>query len=35
MFLVHPTLDGAEIEKTCAVLKDVMSLAVIGECNVR
>lgn len=27
MFLVHPTLSAAEIEKTCSVLKDVMSLA--------
>ncbi|PNG15455.1 DegT/DnrJ/EryC1/StrS family aminotransferase [Stutzerimonas stutzeri] len=27
MFLVHPTLSAAEIEKTCAVLKEVMSLA--------
>lgn len=27
MFLVHPTLSAAEIEKTCTVLKDVMSLA--------
>ena len=27
MFLVHPTLSAAEIEKTCAALKDVMSLA--------
>lgn len=28
MFLVHPTLLDAEIDKTCAVLKDVMMLAV-------
>ena len=27
MFLVHPTLTSAEIEKTCKVLKDVLSLA--------
>ena len=27
MFLVHPTLSATEIEKTCSVLKDVMSLA--------
>ncbi|WP_313477101.1 DegT/DnrJ/EryC1/StrS family aminotransferase [Stutzerimonas kunmingensis] len=27
MFLVHPTLTAAEIEKTCSVLKDVMGLA--------
>lgn len=27
MFLVHPTLSAAEIEKTCSVLKDVVSLA--------
>lgn len=27
MFLVHPTLEAAEIEKTCAVLKEVMGLA--------
>jgi len=27
MFLVHPTLSAAEIEKTCSVLKDVMALA--------
>jgi dTDP-4-amino-4,6-dideoxygalactose transaminase len=27
MFLVHPTLIAAEIEKTCAVLQDVMGLA--------
>lgn len=27
MFLVHPTLSAAEIDKTCSVLKDVMSLA--------
>ena len=27
MFLVHPTLTAAEIEKTCAVLQDVMGLA--------
>ncbi len=36
MFLVHPTLDSAEIEKTCEVLNEVMSLATVtGECNVR
>ncbi|OLF52826.1 DegT/DnrJ/EryC1/StrS family aminotransferase [Pseudomonas chlororaphis] len=28
MFLVHPTLKAAEIEKTCSVLKEVMQLAV-------
>jgi dTDP-4-amino-4,6-dideoxygalactose transaminase len=27
MFLVHPTLSAAEIEKTCQALKDVMALA--------
>ena len=27
MFLVHPTLSAAEIEKTCQVLKEVMALA--------
>jgi len=27
MFLVHPTLSAAEIEKTCHVLKEVMALA--------
>ncbi len=27
MFLVHPTLSGEEIEKTCQVLKEVMLLA--------
>lgn len=27
MFLVHPTLTDAEIEKTCSVIKDVMALA--------
>lgn len=27
MFMVHPTLTAAEIEKTCAVLKEVMVLA--------
>jgi len=27
MFLVHPTLTGAEIEKTCAVIKEVMAEA--------
>ena len=27
MFLVHPTLSEAEIEKTCSVLRDVMNLA--------
>ena len=27
MFMVHPTLTEAEIDKTCAVLKDVMALA--------
>ncbi|WP_312449961.1 DegT/DnrJ/EryC1/StrS family aminotransferase [Stutzerimonas nitrititolerans] len=27
MFLVHPTLTGAEIEKTCAVIKEVMTEA--------
>jgi dTDP-4-amino-4,6-dideoxygalactose transaminase len=28
MFLVHPTLTQAEIDKTCAVLKSVMQSAV-------
>jgi len=28
MFLVHPTLTEAEIDKTCAVLREVMKLAV-------
>ncbi len=28
MFLVHPTLTEAEIEKTCSVLRDVMAQAV-------
>lgn len=28
MFLVHPTLTGMEIEKTCIVLEEVMELAV-------
>jgi len=27
MFLVHPTLTDAEIEKTCSVIEDVMTLA--------
>ena len=27
MFLVHPTLSAGEIERTCSVLKDVMTLA--------
>jgi len=27
MFLVHPTLTGAEIEKTCAVLAEVLGRA--------
>ncbi len=27
MFLVHPTLTAAEIDKTCAVLQEVMGLA--------
>ena len=27
MFLVHPTLTSAEIEKTCSVLKQVMIAA--------
>ena len=27
MFLVHPTLTAAEVEKTCAVLRDVLSSA--------
>ena len=27
MFLVHPTLTDAEIEKTCSVLSEVMTLA--------
>ncbi|MGL4496125.1 MAG: aminotransferase, partial [Beijerinckiaceae bacterium] len=27
MFLVHPTLTGAEIAKTCAVLREVMAQA--------
>lgn len=29
MFLVHPTLTGAEIEKTCAVIKEVMTEATV------
>jgi dTDP-4-amino-4,6-dideoxygalactose transaminase len=28
MFLVHPTLTDAEIEKTCRVVAEVMELAV-------
>jgi dTDP-4-amino-4,6-dideoxygalactose transaminase len=28
MFLVHPTLTEAEINKTCRVLREVMDLAV-------
>lgn len=28
MFLVHPTLTSAEIEKTCSVLREVMGMAV-------
>lgn len=28
MFLVHPTLEVSEIDKTCAVLKEVMGLAM-------
>lgn len=28
MFLVHPTLSEAEIEKTCSVLKEVINLAI-------
>jgi len=27
MFLVHPTLKASEIDKTCAVLTEVMNLA--------
>jgi len=30
MFLVHPTLHFSEIEKTCVVLSEVMTLATIG-----
>jgi dTDP-4-amino-4,6-dideoxygalactose transaminase len=29
MFLVHPTLTAEEIEKTCAILKDVLSRATV------
>lgn len=28
MFLVHPTLLQAEVDKTCLVLREVMALAV-------
>ena len=31
MFLVHPTLTQAEIDKTCAVLREVMTLAAAGK----
>ena len=31
MFLVHPTLSEAEIEKTCSVLREVMNLATRQE----
>jgi dTDP-4-amino-4,6-dideoxygalactose transaminase len=30
MFLVHPTLTAAEIDKSCAVLREVMTLATQG-----
>ncbi|QXI39806.1 DegT/DnrJ/EryC1/StrS family aminotransferase [Pseudomonas xantholysinigenes] len=30
MFLVHPTLTAAEIDKSCAVLREVMALATQG-----
>jgi dTDP-4-amino-4,6-dideoxygalactose transaminase len=31
MFLVHPTLTGAEIEKTCSVLRTIIGKAVIDH----
>ena len=31
MFLVHPTLSPAEINKTCAVLQEVMDLATVAR----
>lgn len=31
MFLVHPTLTGAELDKTCSVLKEVMTAACSGR----
>jgi dTDP-4-amino-4,6-dideoxygalactose transaminase len=31
MFLVHPTLTAAEIDRSCAVLEEVLGLASIGE----
>ncbi|NVZ86818.1 DegT/DnrJ/EryC1/StrS aminotransferase family protein [Pseudomonas yamanorum] len=31
MFLVHPTLTGAEINKTCEVLREVLTLATRGS----
>lgn len=31
MFLVHPTLSQAEIDKTCSVLSEVMEIAVAGK----
>ena len=30
MFLVHPTLTAAEVERTCAVLREVLALASAG-----
>lgn len=30
MFLVHPTLTGSEIEKTCAVIRQVMTVANVS-----
>lgn len=32
MFLVHPTLQAAEIEKTCEVLRSVMAQAAASSC---
>src|SRR5690554_7118787 len=31
MFMVHPTLSEAEVAKTCAVLREVMALAVPAQ----
>lgn len=33
MFLVHPTLQAAEIEKTCTVLRAVMAQATVSSVN--
>jgi dTDP-4-amino-4,6-dideoxygalactose transaminase len=33
MFLVHPTLTSAEIDKTCAVLAEVMQQASLESTN--